>query len=299
MLNKVILSTLNFVPKPVVRLFANSYIAGESIDDAVNTVNKLNSANCRASVDLLGEYVKNKQQTIKEMDLRYGVIDAIVNNNLTSNQSIKLTSLGLEIDFEFCYENTLKIVKYAKEKNIFIRIDMEDSPFHDKTLEIYRKLRNDGFDNLGVVIQSCMKRSYEDLQELSKLNASVRLCKGIYVEPEEVAFKTYDQINNNYKKLLNFLFDNKMYVGIATHDDVLIDYALNQINEQKISKDMYEFQMLLGVRELKRNELVELGHNMRIYVSFGKDWYGYSMRRFKENPKIAGHVFKALFTGGK
>lgn len=299
MLNQIILSSLNIVPKPIVRIFANSYIAGETISDAVKTVKKLNALNCRTSIDLLGEYVKHKDQALKEMDLRYGVIDAIIDNNLNSNQSIKLTSLGLEIDFEFCYENTLKIVKYAKERNVLIRMDMEDSPFHDRTFDIYNKLRSEGYDNVGVVIQACMKRSNEDLEELSKQNASVRLCKGIYVEPEKIAHKSYEDINNNYKKLLDFLFDNKMYVGIATHDDALINYALTQISERNLSKDEYEFQMLLGVRESKRDEIIKLGHNMRIYVSFGKDWYGYSMRRFKENPKIVGHVFKSILTGGK
>lgn len=299
MLNKLILSSLNFIPKPIVKLFANNYIAGVTIEDAVKTVQKLNSLNCRTSIDLLGEYVKNKEQTIKEMDLRFAVIDAIIDNKLISNQSIKLTSLGLDIDFDFCYENTLSIIKYAKEKNIFVRMDMEDSPYHDRTIEIYKKLRDAGYDNVGVVIQSCMKRAFDDLQELSKYNASVRLCKGIYVEPEELAFKTYDAINENYKKLLNFLFDNNMYVGIATHDDVLINYAIEEIEQRNLSKEKYEFQMLLGVREIRRDEIISMGHNMRIYVSFGEDWYGYSMRRFKENPQIAGHVFKALFKSGK
>ncbi len=299
MLNKIILSSLNIVPKPIVKIFAKNYIAGETLDEAINTVKKLNAINCRTSIDLLGEYVESKEQALKEMDIRYNVLDGIIDSNLNSNQSIKLTSLGLGIDFEFCYENTLNIVKYAKERNIFVRMDMEDSPYHDKTIAIYKKFRDEGYDNVGVVIQSYMKRALEDLQELSKYNASIRLCKGIYVEPEKLAFKTYDSINDNYKLLLNYLFDNNMYVGIATHDDVLIDYAISEVEKRNLSKDAYEFQMLLGVRELKRDEIIRLGHNMRIYVSFGKDWYGYSMRRFKENPKIAGHVFKALFTGGK
>lgn len=299
MLNKIILSSLNIVPKPIVKIFAKNYIAGETLGEAENTVKKLNSFNCRTSIDLLGEYVESKQQALKEMNIRYAVLDAIVDSKLNSNQSIKLTSLGLGIDFEFCYENTLNIIKYAKERNIFVRMDMEDSPYHDRTIEIYKKFRADGYDNVGVVIQSYMKRSLEDLQELSKYNASIRLCKGIYVEPEKLAFKTYDAVNDNYKVLLNYLFDNKMNVGIATHDDVLINYAIEEVEKRNLSKDAYEFQMLLGVREQKRDEIISLGHNMRIYVSFGKDWYGYSMRRFKENPKIAGHVFKALFTGGR
>lgn len=299
MLNKLILASLNITPKSVVRMFANSYIAGESISDAVSTVKKLNKLNCRASIDLLGEYVTDKEQTLKEMDLRYAVLDAIIDNSLQANQSIKLTSLGLGIDEEFCFENTLEIIKRAKEKNIFVRMDMENSPYHDKTFKIYYKLRDMGYDNVGVVIQAYMKRAAEDLQELAKYNASIRLCKGIYVEPESVAFKDFDAVNDNYKKLLNFLFDNKMYTGIATHDDILINHALKEIKERKLSKEMYEFQMLLGVREQRRDEIIKLGHNMRIYVSFGDDWYGYSMRRFKENPKIAGHVFKALFNGGK
>jgi len=299
MLNKLILSSLNIVPKPIVRIFANNYIAGEKIADAVSTVNKLNAKQCRASIDLLGEYVTDKKQTLKEMHLRFNVIEAIIDNKLDANQSIKLTSLGLGIDEDFCYENTLEIVKRAKEKGVFVRMDMEDSPYHDKTFNIYRKLREDGYDNVGVVIQAYMRRAKSDLEMLSEYKAAVRLCKGIYVEPEKLAYKEFNEINDNYKKLLNFLFDKEMSVGIATHDDILINYALEEIEKRNLSKDKYEFQMLLGVREQRRDEIIKLGHKMRIYVSFGEDWYGYSMRRFKENPQIAGHVFKALFTGGK
>lgn len=299
MINKLILASLNIVPKPIVRVFANNYIAGETIQDAVDTVKKLEEANCRASIDLLGEYVTSKEQTLKEMDLRYSVIDAIVDNKLKATQSIKLTSLGLGLDEEFCYENTLEIIKRAKNKGVFVRMDMEDSPYHDKTFKIYKRLREDGYDNVGVVIQACMKRAIDDLKMLKEYNASVRLCKGIYVEPSKIAYREFNAINDNYKKLLDYLFDNEMYVGIATHDDILINYALDEIEKRKLSQDKYEFQMLLGVREQKRDEIIKLGHGMRIYVSFGEDWYGYSMRRFKENPKIAGHVFKALFTGGK
>ncbi len=299
MLNKLVLASLNVTPKPIVRMFANTYIAGENINDAIKVVKKLNTLNCRASVDLLGEYVSDKEQTIKEMDLRYGVLNAITDNQLDANQSIKLTSLGLDIDEEFCFENTLEIVKRAKDKGIFIRMDMENSPYHDRTISLYKKLRALGYDNVGVVIQAYMKRALEDLQELSELNASVRLCKGIYVESEKVAFKDFNAVNDNYKKLLSYIFDKNMYVGIATHDDELINYAMNEVKKRGIGSKDYEFQMLLGVREQRRDEIIKLGHGMRIYVSFGEDWYGYSMRRFKENPKIAGHVFKALFTGGK
>lgn len=295
MLNQIVLKTLPLVPKSIVRYFAKEYIAGEELREALNVGNMLKERGARVSIDVLGEYVTSKEQTLKDLEIRLEVIEKIKESNLDATESIKLTSLGLGLDDEFCYENTKRIVHHGKEHGVYIRIDMEDSPYHDRTLEIYKRLRDEGYDNVGLVFQACMKRTEEDIMSVIDYKPTIRLCKGIYIEPEDLAYHEFDEINYNYMKLLELLFDNDIFVGIATHDETLIQFAEMKIEEKNISKDRYEFQMLLGVRENKRYELIEKGHPLRVYVSFGEDWYGYTMRRFKENPEIAGHVFYAIF----
>jgi proline dehydrogenase len=294
MLKQLLVKTLPYVPRAVVRTVASRYIAGETLADAVKTVKNLNSLGATATVDVLGEFVSSRDQVVREMDLARRLVDALGAENLRSGMSVKLTSLGLDIDEEFCYQNVRSLVERARAIGRFVRIDMENTPYTGKTLALYRRLREEGFDNTGVVIQAYLRRSEDDIEKLSLLNASVRLCKGIYKESERDAFQGREEVQDNYKKLLDLLFDREMFAAIATHDDVLIDYALEQIARRGISKEKYEFQMLLGVREQKRNEIIRLGHPLRIYVPFGKDWYGYSLRRMKENPDIAKHVFKAV-----
>jgi len=294
MLNQFVIRTLPFVPKPIVRYFAKSYIAGEQMLEAMQLGHDLQAKNAMVSIDVLGEYVTSKEQTLADLEIRLKVIEQIKESGLNATESIKLTSLGLGLDDDFCYENTKKIIHHAKEYGVYIRIDMEDSPYHDRTIDIYKKLRNEGYDNVGLVFQACMRRTESDIISLLEYKPSIRLCKGIYLEPEDLAFKDYNEINNNYKKLLDLIFDNEIYVGIATHDEILINYAEELIKSKNIPKDKYEFQMLLGVREDRRDQIITSGHPLRVYVSFGQDWYGYTMRRFKENPKIAGHVLKAI-----
>jgi proline dehydrogenase len=293
MINKIINLVLPLVPKPIVRHFAKTYIAGETLAEAMATSQKIKEAGARCSIDVLGEYVESKKQTLKDLKIRLAVIDKIKENNLDATESIKLTSLGLGLDDDFCWDNTKKIVAYARDKGVYVRIDMEDTPYTDRSLEIYRRLREEGFDNVGIVLQAYLKRTREDILSLLDLKPTIRLCKGIYVEPEELAFQRFDEINQNYKELLELMFENNLYACIATHDSELIEHAEKLILGKNISKDRYEFQMLLGVTEEKRDRLIKLGHPMRIYVSFGEDWYGYSMRRFAENPKIAKHVMRA------
>ena len=293
MINKIINLVLPLVPKSIIRHFAKTYIAGETLGEAILTAEKIRKAGARCSIDLLGEYVESKEQTLKDLDLRLAVIDKIKENKLDATESIKLTSLGLGLDYDFCLKNTKKIVSYAKEKGVYVRIDMEDTPYTDRSLAIYRKLREEGFDNVGIVLQAYLKRTREDILSLLDLKPTIRLCKGIYIEPEELAYQKFNEINQNYKELLELMFENNLYACIATHDSELIKHAEKLILQQNISKDRYEFQMLLGVTEEKRDRLIKLGHPMRIYVSFGEDWYGYSMRRFAENPKIAKHVMRA------
>ncbi len=296
--NNFIVNSLRYVPKPIVAKVAGRYIAGASLSDAVSTVRNLNSQNAMATVDVLGEDILTKDQAAESRNGSTAVLTAIAEHKLNSNLSIKLTSLGLKMDKQFCLDNTKSIVETAKKFDNFVRIDMEDRTCTDDTLEIYRAMRS-RYNKVGIVIQAYLHRSENDVRLLAAEKANVRLCKGIYVEPAEMAIKDRKGIQNNYLKLLRILFEGRGYVGIATHDDVLINGAKKMIAEMNVTKDRYEFQMLLGVRDETRKRLIEEGHRLRVYVPFGKDWYGYSVRRLKENPQMAGNVFKAIFGIGQ
>ncbi|HYF03148.1 MAG TPA: proline dehydrogenase family protein [Patescibacteria group bacterium] len=297
MFNALIAKTLPIVPKSIVKAVAKRYIAGDTLNDAVQTTKRLEKAGATATIDVLGEFVRNREEAEHSREMSAQVVEAIRQHKLPAYLSVKLTSLGLDIDKQFGYENVKELVEQAKQSKIFVRMDMENTPYTDTTLKFYKRLREDGYDNVGVVIQAYLKRSEKDIKSLIDYNASVRLCKGIYVESPDVAFKNPDEIRANYKKLLKILIENQMPVGIATHDDNLISFAEQYIKGEKISKKNYEFQMLLGVREDRRDDLIKKEHKVRIYVPFGDDWYGYSTRRLKENPQIAGYVLKALLTG--
>jgi len=296
--NDFIVGTMPYVPKPIVAKVASRYIAGATLSDAVNTVHQLNEMKAMATVDVLGEDIFTKEQAVESRNGSTAVLHAIAEHQLDSNLSIKLTSLGLKMDKQFCLGNTGIIIDTAKKYNNFVRIDMEDRTCTDDTIGIYRTMRS-RYEKVGIVIQAYLFRSEEDIRTLAAEKANVRLCKGIYVEPVDVAIKDRKGIQDNYLKLLRILFEGGSHVGIATHDDLLIDGAKVMIREMNIPKDRYEFQMLLGVREETRKKLIDEGHRMRVYTPFGKDWYGYSVRRLKENPQMAGHVFKAIFGIGQ
>lgn len=293
MLNKLIARSLPFIPKSIVKQVSSKYIAGESIEEASRVVNRLNSMGAMATIDALGEFVINREQALETRNECASILEKISENKLDSNLSIKLTSLGLDIDRDFCLDNLIFLVAKAKQLGNFVRIDMENSPYTDITLEFYKKLRDLGYSNVGVVIQAYLKRSAKDLETIAQYKPSIRLCKGIYVEDSSIAYKDKQEIRDNYKRLLSYAWDNNFYVGIATHDDELIDFAEMEINRRKFSIGDYEFQMLLGVREEKRAKLISKGHRLRVYTPFGKDWYGYSIRRLKENPAMAGNILKA------
>lgn len=298
LINNLIVGTLPYVPKPIVAKFAGKYIAGATLNDAMNTVRSLNAMNAMTTVDVLGEDIFTKDQAVESRNGSTAVLTAIAERKLDSNLSIKLTSLGLKMDKQFCLDNTNTIIETARSSNNFVRIDMEDRTCTDDTLEIYRTMRS-RYEKVGIVIQAYLHRSEKDIRALTAEKANVRLCKGIYVEPAEVAIKDRKGIQDNYLKLLRILMEGGSYVGIATHDDVLIDGAKRLVEELKLGKDRYEFQMLLGVRDETRKRLIDEGHRLRVYVPFGKDWYAYSVRRLKENPQMAGHVFKAIFGIGQ
>jgi len=294
-LNRLIVTTLPAVPKPIVRKFANRYIAGENLADAVRVVKELNTKNIMATLDVLGEAITTREEAIAARDEILRLFPVIQEEKLNSNVSIKLTQLGLKIDKNFCLENVRMIVDKAKGLNNFVRIDMEDSTTTSDTIWIYKQIRKE-YSNCGIVLQAYLRRTEADAEQLMKDGLGhFRLCKGIYIEPAEIAFKEHDEINRNFIKLMEKMLKGKAYLGIATHDDELVDAAYKIIREMKLQKSEYEFQMLLGVREELRDKIVKDGHRIRVYVPFGKHWYRYSIRRFKENPQIAGYVFKALF----
>jgi proline dehydrogenase len=286
------------MPKPVVGFFSKKYIAGETLQDAVDFVKKLNSKGIYATMDVLGESVANKSESIKCKNEALEVLEAIEKNRLMANLSIKPTQMGLAIDEQFAYQQILELVKKAAEYKNFVRIDMEDSPFTDKTLNLYKRIF-EHHKNVGVVIQAYMKRSVDDIIALNKIGTNYRLCKGIYVEPAAIAYKGKQEVRDNYLKLLDQLFKDGNYVGIATHDKPLIDAAYARIKGKNIPKERFEFQMLLGVREDLRDKINSDGYKIRIYVPFGKDWYAYSVRRLKENPSVAGTIAKSFLTFGR
>lgn len=292
--SSVVVKTLPIIPKRIIKQVAKRYIAGATLDSAVDTVKRLAAIGAHSTVDVLGEFVSSRERAQHECRSSMEVIHAIGKHSLPAYLSVKLTSLGFDIDDEFCADNLRSLLRAAAERGLFVRLDMENSPYTTRTLDLYKRMRAEGFTNVGVVIQAYMRRSADDIKELAAMNADVRLCKGIYIEPASVAYKERAEVQENYKRLLRQILDAGMNLHIATHDDVLIDDALNVIARNSVPRSAYEFQMLLGVREERRDAIIKDGHAMRIYVPFGEDWYGYSTRRLKENPQVAGYIAKAV-----
>ena len=293
-LNNLMLSALQRLPKSLVKPVAMRYIAGETLEDAVRVVRDLNARKMMATTDVLGENVSTEEESLRAVQACEKVLEALQKERLNANLSIKLTQFGAKINENFCYENLKRILQIARDHKNFIRIDMEDSSLTGTTLNLYERLRAEGFENVGVVIQAYLRRSEEDVKKLIRNRVNVRIVKGIYIEPEVIAFRDREEIRQNYLKLLKMLLDTKNYVGIATHDDFLVQAAYQYIREMNLPSTAYEFQMLYGVRPRLRDQIVADGHRMRIYVPFGKDWYSYSIRRFKENPQIARYVLRAM-----
>ncbi|GAB4369935.1 MAG: proline dehydrogenase [Calditrichia bacterium] len=293
LLNKLIASTLPFVPKPIVGFFSRHYIAGEHLEDAIRVVKEFNENKICATIDVLGEEVKKKEDSLKAVEMYKAVIQAIDREKLDANISVKPTHMGLKIDKEFCFQNIKTLVEETRKINNFVRIDMEDSSTTDDTIDIYLRLRKD-YDNVGTVFQSYLRRVIDDVNRMIPHKANLRLCKGIYNEKREIAYKDKEIINANFNYCLEKLLKNGCYVGIATHDEKLVWYALKLIDELQLKPHQYEFQMLLGVDPQLRRIIVNSGHRLRVYVPFGTDWFGYSTRRLKENPAIAGHILKGI-----
>ena len=243
-----------------------------------------------ATIDVLGEEISTRAGALAIVRAYEEVFEAIRREQLDSNVSVKLTGLGLKLGHDFCRDNLDTVVRHAAKLGNFVRIDMEDSSCTDETLAIFRELRAAGHENLGIVLQARLRRTVADIAALRDLRPNVRICKGIYLEPAEIAYEGFQEIRENFMRALEALLDGGSYVGVATHDDWLVTRALRAIHDRGLKREEYEFQMLLGVRETLGSGLVRGGHRLRIYVPFGREWYAYSLRRLQENPKIAGYI---------
>jgi len=288
--DRAIVRLLPAVPRPVVRRISSRYIAGTELDDAVATVADLNARGMLGTVDVLGEEIGAADEARAIAGAYLDVLAAIERERLGSTVSVKLTALGLKLDLDLARELLTQVVADAAGRGSFVRIDMEDSSTTDDTLRLYRELREAGRDNVGIVLQAYLRRTAADVRALADLQPNVRLCKGIYVEPAALAFRDPEQVRASYVAALERLLEQGSYVGIATHDEPLIRNGLEQVARRKLGEDDYEFQMLLGVREERRDQLVRAGHRLRVYVPFGRQWYAYSLRRLQENPAVAGYI---------
>jgi proline dehydrogenase len=290
LLDRAIVRLLPAVPKPVVQWLSERYIAGPELADAVRVVRLANEGGKLGTIDVLGEEITSAEEAEAIVRAYLDAFAAIERERLDSNVSVKLTGLGLKLGVELCRDNLETVVGDAARRGNFVRIDMEDSSTTNDTLRIYRELRERGHDNLGVVLQASLRRTVEDVATLADLRPNVRLCKGIYIEPAAIQFRDYEAVRANFVKALEALLDAGAYVGVATHDEWLIGEGRRLVRERGLWREEYEFQMLLGVREARGDELVREGHRLRIYVPFGQQWYAYSLRRLQENPKIAGYI---------
>jgi proline dehydrogenase len=296
--NRVVAAMLPLTPKFVVGRVARRYIAGETVDDAVRAIRALNETGCEATVDVLGEFITDIAEARATAAEYARVLDAIEEHRLRANVSVKLTAFGLGLDDAACGDLVRGLArKVASRDGGFVRIDMENTPYTDRTLLLVRELRSEGLP-VGAVLQAYLRRTDADAAALAAEGISVRLCKGIYREAPEVAYQDREEIRASYRRSLRTLLAGRGKVAVATHDDVLVADAMAAIAELAVPRERVEFQMLLGVRERLRAEILAKGHRMRVYVPYGRAWYGYSVRRLRENPAIAGNVFRAMFGRG-
>ncbi|MBN2813709.1 MAG: proline dehydrogenase family protein [Bacteroidales bacterium] len=303
MINKLIVGILPYLPEGLVWIFSKRYIAGKDLKDAVRVTTKLNKMGVKASMDLLGEFQTRAEMIdfYKQEYLR--LIDASVTEQLDNSFSVKPTMFGLLLDEELCYRHIREIVAKAASFKRFVRIDMEDSQCVDREIILYKKLLEEFPGHVGIVLQAYLKRTMSDLEDLAAFDrgrglVNVRICKGIYNEPAEVAYKSKGEINQHFLLDLDFMFRKGICPAIATHDKKLVTGAYRLIDIYQPAPDRFEFQMLYGVTPDLRKSIVEKGYTMRVYVPYGKDWYNYSTRRLKENPTMAFHIIKALFFQG-
>jgi proline dehydrogenase len=299
----MIAGLLPHMPKKLVWMFSKEYIAGETLEEAIINAKKLNAEGAKTTIDVLGEFITTLEEAEANKEEYLQVIEEAEKAGVDGNYSLKPTFFGLLLDRDVAYRHIREVVAKAATYGNFVRIDMEDSPCTDMEIDMFRKLKKEFPANVGLVVQSYLKRTHKDIENLKDINdpehpVNLRVCKGIYIEPEAIAYKDYHEINSHFLDDVEYMFREGMYPAIATHDLPLVEGAYKLIDKYKVSKDKYEFQMLYGVTPALRKSILDKGHRMRVYVPFGKQWFGYSTRRLKENPKMAGVVIKALFRKG-
>lgn len=303
MFNKMIAGLLPHMPKKLVWIFSKQYIAGETLDQAIVNAKKLNAEGIMTTIDVLGEFITTLAEAKTNKEEYLQVIEAAEKAGVDGNYSLKPTFFGLLLDKEVAYQHIREVVARAASYNNFVRIDMEDSPCTDMEIDLFRKLKKEFPANVGLVVQAYLKRTRQDINSFDDLNSlahpvNLRVCKGIYIEPESIAYKQYEEVNSHFLDDVECMLKEGMYPAIATHDVPVIEGAYKLLEKYKVDKDKYEFQMLYGVTPALRKSILDKGHRMRVYVPFGKQWFGYSTRRLKENPKMAGVIIKALFNKG-
>jgi proline dehydrogenase len=300
MINRLIAAILPYMPKRLIWIFSRKYIAGVSLSDALRESEKLNAEGCSVTIDILGEHI-TKLEEAEAYKIQYiDVIEQFSSVAISGNFSLKPSMFGLLLDKEVCYNNIREIVAVADQKKSFIRIDMEDSSCTDDEINLYVRLKTEFPLRVGLVLQAYMRRTLDDIKKLMEFHTvasplNFRLCKGIYIEDKSIAYKGYQEVRDHFLEDLDFMLQNGIFVGIATHDRYLVEQSMLLIEKYHITKSHYEFQMLYGVTANLRRSIVEKGHPMRIYVPFGKQWFCYSTRRLKENPNIVWHIIKAIF----
>ena len=298
LLNRAIAGALPLLPKAIIEPFARPYIAGETVADLVREAETLNRRGYLVATSQLGEFVTDRGEAEEATAVYRHLLDEVQTRSLAAYVHVKVTQLGLMIDRDFCRDQVRSLLEHAAQRGgTFLRMDMEDSPRIDATLELHRELRPH-YPNFGVVLQARMRRSLDDARELARMGANVRVCKGVYLEPPEIAYTEPQEIRDHYLAILRVLLSAGCYVGMATHDDRLIERASGIVQELGLSPEEYEFQMLHGVRPRLREEVKRSGHRVRVGVPFGPDWMPYSLRRLRKNPEIARHVLRAVFSRG-
>ena len=296
LINNLIIQIIPFLPKFFVKIVASPYIAGITDEEMLKNVQELNNKGYKVAIDILGEHVETENEA-NEITSRYiSIYDEISKRNLDANISIKLTHIGQDLGLDIVKNNLTKLVQAAKKNNNFLRLDMENVPYTSETIQLYKEMF-EHYNQIGIVIQAYLHRSFNDIESLSDKKFNVRICKGIYVEDPKLVLKNYNEIRENYMRLVKEALNKGSYVGIATHDEYLIDNLYSWLKENNISKERYEFQVLHGVpMERKLEKLLNEGNTIRVYLPYGKNWYDYSVRRLKENPKMAGYIIKNLFS---
>jgi len=295
LINNLLIQIIPFLPKSFIKLFASPYIAGITDDEMLSTVKNLNAKGYDTAIDILGEHVKTEKEAREITEKYANLYDEISSRSLEANLSIKLTHIGQDLGYDIVKKNLMILTKKAKKHHNFLRLDMENSPYISETIKLYKEALK-VYANIGIVLQAYMYRSMDDLNALANEQFNCRVCKGIYIESEDIAYVDYEKIRENYIKLVQTGLQKGSYIGIAGHDEYLINHLYQWIQDNNIPKNQYEFQVLYGVpMEKILQKLIQEGNKIRVYVPYGDNWYDYSIRRLKENPKMAGYIIKNLF----